>query len=506
MLRSTDRFWGQRLHCVGRVDLARFLAQFLARFRAGFLAGSLALALGRSRREQVVVQGWRAVCLGPVVGSIAWPIVIQRAFAQGILTCGLALAIVSVTAVAPIQGAIARSSLSPAGSQSGVPTPVPPFLTSPSSPVLTWQTPPAPIDRMLDRPIAPAAVFSPDRRWLVELGRPGLPPLSELARPEVALAGLQLDPATYGPRNPYTYRSVAVTDLRTGDRHQVSVPQELQASYFRWSLDGQRLAFTRTTAAGLELWLLDLKTATARQLTGPILNATYGAPCRWLPGEAGLICKVRDLDRQLPAMPSLPPGPTVEENLGRKAPARTYTNLLKNPHDEALFEHYLTSRIERVALDGTRSPFLSPALYDEVTPSPDGQYFLVETIEPPFSYQVPIDRFPRRFVVVDRQGQTIYQAASLPLADNVPVKFGSVREGRREMSWRGDEPATLYWVEALDGGDAGQAADRRDVLYTLTAPFTAQPRELWRSEYRFSAIQWGNAHFALVYELSLIHI
>ena len=48
----------------------------------------------------------------------------------------------------------------------------------------------------------------------------------------------------------------------------------------------------------------------------------------------------------------MPVGPVIDENLGRKAPARTYSNLLKSPHDEALFEHYLQSGLVRVGMDG----------------------------------------------------------------------------------------------------------------------------------------------------------
>jgi len=53
----------------------------------------------------------------------------------------------------------------------------------------------------------------------------------------------------------------------------------------------------------------------------------------------------------------------------------------------------------------------------------------------------------------------VYQLTDLPLAEDVPIAFGSVRTGRREAEWRADAPATLCWAEALDGGDAGAEAE-----------------------------------------------
>jgi hypothetical protein len=100
--------------------------------------------------------------------------------------------------------------------------------------------------------------------------------------------------------------------------------------------------FTLTQEAGIELWYASVPSGEVTELTGPVLNAAYGAPCDWLPGDRGLVCKRVPADRgAAPEASKVPTGPVVDENLGRKAPARTYSNLLKSPHDEALFEHYL---------------------------------------------------------------------------------------------------------------------------------------------------------------------
>jgi hypothetical protein len=195
-----------------------------------------------------------------------------------------------------------------------------------------------------------------------------------------------------------------------------------------------------------------------------------------------------------------PPGPRVQENLGRKTPARTYTHLLASPQDEALFEYYITSALEQVTLTGQRSPLADPGLISEAIPSPDGQYSLLSWVQRPFSYQVPESRFPRLLQVLDAAGTVLYTVAELGLDDQRSIKFDAVRPGRRGVSWRSDRPATLYWVEALDGGDPQQAVPHRDRVMQQAAPFTEEPTELWRSQHRFQRLTWGRADVALAWE------
>ncbi|MCA1992755.1 MAG: prolyl oligopeptidase family serine peptidase, partial [Coleofasciculus sp. S288] len=308
-------------------------------------------------------------------------------------------------------------------------------------------------------------------------------------------------PKTNAPARHYTYRRLTIRPIGSSVAHSLDLPSNSRIGFPQWSTDGQRLAFTLTQESGLELWVADLPSGKARRLTGPVLNATYGNPCKWLPKDEGLLCKVVPEDRGSPPEPSaIPMGPIAHENLGRKAPAITYTNLLQNPHDEALFEYYLTSELEHVSLEGKRTRLVAPALIDDAISSPNGEYILLTTLHRPFSYQVPVSRFPQKIEVLDRTDQVVHQVADLPLADDIPIKFGSVRKGPRRVYWRADVGATLYWVEALDEGDAGRPAEKRDALFQLEAPFTNQPTQLWRSEYRFQQIVWGRDNIALAWE------
>ncbi|MCA1991919.1 MAG: hypothetical protein LDL41_07715, partial [Coleofasciculus sp. S288] len=62
----------------------------------------------------------------------------------------------------------------------------------PSDAQLKWQSPPDLINQILDTPLPPGVMLSPNHQWLVELEQPPLPSVAELAEPEVSVAGIRL--------------------------------------------------------------------------------------------------------------------------------------------------------------------------------------------------------------------------------------------------------------------------------------------------------------------------
>ncbi|MBE9030353.1 S9 family peptidase [filamentous cyanobacterium LEGE 11480] len=365
----------------------------------------------------------------------------------------------------------------------------------------TWQNPPEPIVSMLDAPQLPAVSISPDNQWIIELDKPSMPPIAQLAEPVVAIAGGEINPNTWGPGREAAYEGMTLRRLDAATAMIIELPPTPRIRNLSWSRDCRYLAFTLTQTDGIELWILDVAQAKARPLTQATVNATNGRAYAWLPGDEGLICQLRPQDIGPPPEESpVPQGPVIESSAGRVAPARTYTNLLKNPHDEALLDYYFCSQVVHISLTGTITPIGDADLIRNVVPSADGQWLLRSTYHRPFSYQVPLGRFPIRYEVLNRRGEIVYEVADLPLADNIPVAFDAVRPGRRNFSWRHDAPATLVWVEALDGGDPRTSAEYRDAVFSLAAPFTDAPQQLWQSTLRFRGITWGHRTLALIKE------
>ena len=240
----------------------------------------------------------------------------------------------------------------------------------------TYQEPPAPIPEILDAKRSPAVLFSPDNEWMIELERPELPPIAELAEPILRLAGMKLNPETWSPARSVTYTGARIRrlDARSEGR-DLELPPGAKLGNASWSTTGKHLAVTNKTDEGLELWVIAFPSGETTRLLGPVLNATYGSPCRWMDGES-LVCKVRTGAEAPPEPSRVPLGPAIEENLGSRRPARTYTNLLATPYDEALFAHYMTSEIHRVSLSGAQTKLLEADLHTSVSPSPDGAYLL----------------------------------------------------------------------------------------------------------------------------------
>lgn len=365
-----------------------------------------------------------------------------------------------------------------------------------------YQTPSQVLVDIVDAETTPRVSLSPDHEWLLLMQVPNLPSLAELAEPELRLAGLRISPQNSGPSRTRPYNGLKL--FRLGDsatRTITGLPQSPRIDNVRWSPDGAHIAFTVTSSDRIEAWVAEVESGAARRLTQRPLNLTARTPPSWLPDSKGLIATLVPSGRgAAPVEPTVPIGPVIQESSGRKAPARTYQDLLQDRHDEELFDHYFSSQIVRIGLDGEVQSIGPVGVVWDANPSPSGEMLLVETVHAPYSYRVPMSRFPRRIEVWDLAGKRLHQLADLPLQEEVPMVFGSVPTGARSAQWRADQPATLVWVEALDGGDASAEADLRDRVFTLDAPFTKEPRELATLGLRYAGIHWGNDDLALVSE------
>ncbi len=368
----------------------------------------------------------------------------------------------------------------------------------------TYQLPASTLVDLIDASPTPQAMLSPDHAWLLLRERRSLVSIDELAAPELRLAGLRLDPVADARSRRRTYAGLTLVSLADGATRTIDgLPPEARIDSVTFSPDGRHLAFVLQTdpAAGWTLWTAAVASGKAARVSSERLHLAARIAPVWLADSQHLAAALVPANRAAaPVAPNVPVGPVVRENSGTKAAARTYQDLLSNPHDEALFRHHLLAQIGVIGLDGQVERLGQPGLLWHLDPSPDGRYLAVGWIEPPFSYLVPASRFPRRVEVLDRAGRQVRLIAELSLQESVPTAFGSVPTGPRELTWRADAPATLMWVEALDDGDAGRPADQRDQLFLLPAPFTAAPVSWVALKYRFGGIQWGRDDLALVDE------
>ena len=154
----------------------------------------------------------------------------------------------------------------------------------------------------------------------------------------------------------------------------------------------------------------------------------------------------------------------------------------------------------RVTLDGSMTPVGKPGLMKSMLLSPDKAYLLVETIQKPFSYLVPADRFPYTVELWNSAGNLLKTIAQIPLDEVRPSGFDATVSGIRNVNWRADVAATLYWVEAQDKGDPKVKVTERDHVYTLAAPFSGEKQKLLGTTLRYGGISWSDDSFALLNE------
>src|SRR5947199_6488987 len=161
--------------------------------------------------------------------------------------------------------------------------------------------------------------------------------------------------------------------------------------------------------------------------------------------------------------------------------------MIKTAHDEDVVAYDCTS--QRAAINiasGKKTPIGRPAIFASVTPSPSGEYILVSKIKRPFSHLIPMSGFPEDVEVWTRKGEVARKVADVPTREGVPLT--GVQAGPRGHHWRADQPATLVWTEALDGGDLKNKVPFRDKVVAVSAPFTGGPTEIAKTEWRYSGI------------------
>ncbi|XP_057461519.1 probable glutamyl endopeptidase, chloroplastic isoform X1 [Actinidia eriantha] len=378
-----------------------------------------------------------------------------------------------------------------------------------------YRLPPQEIRDIVDAPPLPALSFSPQRDKILFLKRRSLPPLSELARPEEKLAGIRIDGNCNTRSRMSFYTGIGIHQLlddgTLGPEKEVhGLPDGAKLNFVTWSNDGRHLSFSvrvdeDNSSSKLRIWVAEVETGKARPLFQPpdiYLNAVFDNFV-WVDNSSLLVCTIPLSRGDLPKKPLVPSGPKIQSNEQQNVvQVRTFQDLLKDEYDEDLFEYYATTQLVLASLDGTVKPIGPPAIYTSMDPSPDQKYILITSIHRPYSFIVPCGRFPKKVDMWTADGKFVRELCDLPLAEDIPIAFNSVRKGMRSISWRADKPSTLYWAETQDGGDAKIEVSPRDIVYTQPAepPEGEQPRILHKLDLRYGGISWCDDSLALVYE------
>jgi len=370
---------------------------------------------------------------------------------------------------------------------------------------VSYQQPPQEILDLVDVPKAPSVLIDEGKHYMILLSRDAYKSIEELSQEELRLGGLRIDPKTnIGSRVNY-YNNLKIKSLKKNKADIIEVkglPNNPKLTNFSWSPDQKKLALTNTTTNGVEVWVLDLATAAITKITSDNVNANVGDVINWFEDGQSLLVKIVSEDKKalIDTKTAVPTGPTISVNDGKKAQNRTYQDLLKNKNDEYNFEQLALSELYKVSLDGSIEKWLKNDIYTSINFSPDGHYVLAQTVEKPFSYLVPYTQFPSKTSIYTKAGKKVETVVEVPLIEDLPQGFMSVRTGKRDFLWRNDKPSTLVYTKALDGGDPENEVTFRDEVFEMEFPFSGNDRSILKTINRVYAIEWGNNSIAIAHD------
>ncbi len=133
---------------------------------------------------------------------------------------------------------------------------------------MPYLVPDAGVVAAIDAPPTPAPVLGPGGRFLLLVRYESHPPVSLLAKPHLALAGVRLDPEIRGRQRTVPLTGITVIRLADGVHTEVQLPPGAVVSVPGWSPDGYRFAFTMDEPDGIAVWVGDARTAPPEPLTG----------------------------------------------------------------------------------------------------------------------------------------------------------------------------------------------------------------------------------------------
>lgn len=370
--------------------------------------------------------------------------------------------------------------------------------------------PPA-VAAIINAPDAPSVRLSPSGDYLFLAERERYQSLAELQRRKVKLAGLRVEPDTYSRHGQLYWNNLKIKKITLAEccdhpAQEVPLPPNAQITLPIISANSKRFAFLLKKNNGLELWAGETATARARPIANLRVNTLFDTfededpgeeseteffnlPLQWLPDQVHIL--VKGVVAPTVTMPDEFAGDkTLLTSHSEKLNRIITPDALQTNADARAFESYALSQpVLAHAVTGEVKAIGPPAIWESLTPSPDGQYFLARRLLRPYLTGVAHNNFAVASEVWDTQGCLVKQMRRRgPLQE---VSTTGIRSGPRAFNWRETAPATLTWAEAHDSENKKRPNAPQDYIFMQAAPFTAPAKQIATLEARFSDLKWG---------------
>lgn len=112
---------------------------------------------------------------------------------------------------------------------------MPDLFTTLQSQETSYKRPPKAMEEMLLAKPTPGVYIDKKGEWMLLYESNAYPTIEELARPELRIAGLRINPSNFGPSRLTWYSQKLSQNISSGALHITGLPQDLAASNINWS-------------------------------------------------------------------------------------------------------------------------------------------------------------------------------------------------------------------------------------------------------------------------------
>ena len=297
--------------------------------------------------------------------------------------------------------------------------------------------------------------LSPDGEWFLNRKRDGITSLSRYAKPHYNIAGLQIDRQANRSRSLTTQRASTGLELihtKTGEPHELSVPDGLTISHPQWSPDGSQLAWVGHSFDESHIYVTDAESGETKQVTETPLLFTLNTSFQWTADGENIITVLLPEDRgDKPVRPATPTELQVRTTSDGENRLRTYQTLLKDKFEGKLLEYYVTGQLSKIEVgSGNATSIGEPAMIRNINAAPSGEHIIVQTLQKPFSYIVPVSRFSWDEEIWDLDGNVLATLRTSDVNKSVPDHDVLEDYGRRDIQWRPDGDGLSLLIKPED--------------------------------------------------------
>lgn len=115
-----------------------------------------------------------------------------------------------------------------------------------------YKTPPQAITDMLLAKPTPNISLDDKGEWILFTESNSYPSVEELARPELKIAGMRINPNNFAPSRQNFINNLYLKNIATGKEYKITgLPSPLAAGSISWSPNDKKIAFTHTTTLKL---------------------------------------------------------------------------------------------------------------------------------------------------------------------------------------------------------------------------------------------------------------